>query len=350
MEYVTSRLIEYKTRLRNLSQLLNQIQIVLEEMRTELQIEFVSGKGTRKSEFQRLYEEFTDYFERMQKYETQLAICGNRNSYSKTDHDATFMHGKEDYYMKTGIFKPYYNLQIGLSSEYIWVLDVNQRSADMKTFIPLMDIYHDFYQCYPQKPVADAGYGSYENYMHCLSNGMKLFMKYPMYANEQEKASRQDPFRKENYRKDQNGNWLCPVGHIFEYERDKISKHGSYIKIDQFYKVKQCKDCPLREKCHSKTKKNEEEKTMQMNPIMNEMHETVRFNLNSEEGIQLRMNRSIQAEGAFGVIKEDWQYRRVHRRGLKKVKMELFLIAIGFNLMKYHNRKYRKDSVIPSYH
>lgn len=87
-------------------QLLRDIHYALEEIRLESGIEFVHGKGTRKCEFQRLYEEFSDYREKMEKYEQQIRICGDRNSYSKTDHDATFMHGKEDYYMKTGIFNP----------------------------------------------------------------------------------------------------------------------------------------------------------------------------------------------------------------------------------------------------
>lgn len=43
------------------------------------------------------------------------------------------------------------------------------------------------------------------------------------------------------------------------------------------------------------------------------MHEIVRNNLNSEEGISLRIQRSIQVEGAFGVIKEDMKFRRFTR-------------------------------------
>lgn len=82
-------------------------------------MEFVQGKGHKKSQLQRNYEEIKEYRDKLKEYEAHLRICGERNSYSKTDHDATFMHSKEDYYMKTGIFIPAYNVQLGVSDEYI---------------------------------------------------------------------------------------------------------------------------------------------------------------------------------------------------------------------------------------
>ena len=51
----------------------------------------------------------------------------------------------------------------------------------------------------------------------------------------------------------------------------------------------------------------------------------------------LRMNRSIQAEGTFGIMKYDRWYKRTVRRGLESVRLELFLVSIGHNLYKYHN-------------
>ena len=170
-------------------------------------------------------------------------------------------------------------------------------------------------------------------------------MKYPLYAKEKEKKFQKNIFRKENYRKDENGNWLCPAGHVFEYYTDKCTRKGMYLSIDQIYRVKKCKDCPLKKDCVTGSKKNLEdieEKSLQINPVLMELQATVRENLESPEGIQLRVNRSIQAEGAFGVIKEDNRYDRFHRRGLEKVTMEMYLVAIGFNLMKYHRRKCRE--------
>ena len=97
-------------------------------------IELVQGKGHKKTQLQRNYEEIKDYRDKLKEYETHLRICGERNSYSKTDHDATFMHTKEDYYMKTGIFKPAYNIQLGVSDEYILYAKVYPNPGDTSTF------------------------------------------------------------------------------------------------------------------------------------------------------------------------------------------------------------------------
>ena len=71
------------------------------------------------------------------------------------------------------------------------------------------------------------------------------------------------------------------------------------------------------------------------------MHEEVLRNLCSIQGALLCMNRSIQAEGTYGIIKNDKAYKRIRRRGLKNVMLELTLICCGFNLCKYHNKKER---------
>ena len=76
----------------------------------------------------------------------------------------------------------------------------------------------------------------------------------------------------------------------------------------------------------------------------------VRINLESDEGKELMKNRSIYAEGTFGIIKEDYHYARVRRRGISGVKLEITLVAIGFNLRKYHKKmmEKRKKETKPS--
>ena len=79
-----------------------------------------------------------------------------------------------------------------------------------------------------------------------------------------------------------------------------------------------------------------------MNEELTSIHQEVISNLESIHGALLRMNRSIQAEGIFGVLKWDKSYKRLSRRGEKNVILELTLISCGFNLYKYHNKKQRK--------
>ena len=62
-------------------------------------------------------------------------------------------------------------------------------------------------------------------------------------------------------------------------------------------------------------------------------------NLGTEMGKEMKKQRSIQAEGVFGVIKQDRLYTRIKRRGLENVEMEIFKVYIGYNLMKYHRHR-----------
>ena len=111
----------------------------------------VSGKGRRKTTEQRIYEKLYEYTEKLKKYADHIRICGNdRNSYSKTDNDATFMRMKKDY-MGNDQLLAGYNIQLGLCDEYIAVFDVKQYASDMDCFQPLMEKYSSIYGKYPKE-------------------------------------------------------------------------------------------------------------------------------------------------------------------------------------------------------
>ena len=76
-----------------------------------------------------------------------------------------------------------------------------------------------------------------------------------------------------------------------------------------------------------------------MNQEITSIHAEVTENLESIHGALLRMNRFIQAEGTFGIIKNNRNYKRIIRKGIKSVRLEIFLVSIGHNLYKYHNKK-----------
>ena len=139
---------------------------------------FVYGKGHRKSVHQRQYETMQEYLERLKGYVEHIEKCGDsRNSYSKTDNDATFMRIKRDY-MGNDQLLPAYNVQAAICDEYIAVIDVKKYASDMECFVPLMEKFNDTYGHYPKYPVADAGYGSYNNYIYCEEHSMEKFMKF----------------------------------------------------------------------------------------------------------------------------------------------------------------------------
>ena len=300
---------------------------------------FVYGKGHRKTIYQRQYEKLNDYKERLKTYAKHIEVCGNeRNSYSKTDYDASFMRIKTDY-MGNDQLLPAYNLQAAICDEYIAVIDVKQYASDMECFVPLMEKFNKTYGHYPKYPVADAGYGSYNNYIYCEEHGMEKYMKFTMFKKETtDKKYRKDPYRIVNFKRDSEGKLLCPNGKRFIYKYDKHVYKNKYGRTEEIYECEDCTGCPYRENC---CKKKEGNRTARLNRELTSMHEEVIENLESVHGALLRMNRSIQSEGTFGIIKWDRSYKRLFRRGLENVNLELTLIACAFNLYKYHNKRNR---------
>lgn len=299
---------------------------------------FVHGRGRHKTMQQRHYEKLMEYAEKLEEYVEKIHICGEeRNSYSKTDHSATFMRIKTDY-MGNDQLLPAYNVQVGVADEYIAVVDVNQYRSDMDCFVPLMEKFKEIYGFYPKYPVADAGYGSYNNYIFCEQNGMEKYMKFPMYKKETtDKKYHGDPFRAVNFPIGEDGIMRCPNGKAFHLQYRKTIKGNAYGRQEEVYQCEDCAGCPYAEQC----KKTDGNRTVRVNCELTAMHREVIANLESIQGALLRMNRSIQAEGTFGIMKNDRWYKRIVRRGMESVRLEVFLVSIGQNLYKFHNKKMR---------
>ena len=162
-------------------------------------------------------------------YSDHIRICGEkRNSYSKTDHGATFMRVKQDY-MGNGQLLPAYNIQLAVCDEYIAQYGVYPYASDMDCFRLLMERFHEQYGFYPKYPVADAGYGSFNNYLYCEEKGMKKYMKFTMYEKEtKDEKYRNDPYRACNFPIDGDGFVVCPNGKRFYFQRIAPIKGNQY--------------------------------------------------------------------------------------------------------------------------
>ncbi|WP_235828940.1 transposase, partial [Anaerosacchariphilus polymeriproducens] len=299
---------------------------------------FIYGKGHHKTLQQRQYEKLLEYTTKLEEYVEKVSICGpDRNSYSKTDHSATFMRIKTDY-MGNDQLLPAYNVQIGVADEYIAVVDVNQYRSDMDCFIPLMEQFYHTYGFYPKYPTADAGYGSYNNYIYCEQHGMEKYMKFPMFKKEtKDKKYHDNPFRAVNFKVDEEGNLKCPNEKTFYLEYRQYVRGNQYGRQEEVYACEDCSGCPYAKQC----KKTDKNRTIRINRELTKMHEEVIENLESIHGALLRMNRSIQAEGTFGIMKNNRWYKRIVRKGIDSVKLEIYLVSIGQNLYKYHNKQMR---------
>ena len=130
----------------------------------------------------------------------------------------------------------------------------------------------------------------------------------------------------------EDGGLICPDNKKFLFLRDIPVKGNRYGRTEELYQCEDCSDCPYKDKC-TKAKGN---RTIRLNRELTRFHQEVLSNLNCIHGALLRMNRSIQAEGAFGGIKWNRSYTRARRRGLDGLLLETALISCGFNLHKFH--------------
>ena len=315
---------------------LEEIRVQYKDLLNIDTAKFVRGSGKRKTIEQRDYEQLIELTEKLKKYANHIRICGEkRNSYSKTDNDATFMRMKKDY-MGNDQLLPGYNVQLAICDEYIATYDIQQFASDMDCFQPLMNKFNAAYGLYPEYPVADAGYGSFDNYLFCEEHSMKKYMKFTMFAKETEDQDfHRDPFRAVNFPVNEAGNPVCPNNREFHFLRNQHIKGNNYGRSEELWICEDCSGCPYSSGC----KKSDGNRVVRLNRELSGFHKEVINNLESVHGALLRMNRSIQAEGAFGTIKWNRSYMRARRRGLKQINLEIGMISCGFNLHKYHLRK-----------
>ena len=306
-------------------------------------IEFVYGSGKRKTQLQRHIEELEEGAVRLKEYSRKLSILGERNSYSKTDPDATFMRMKEDA-MLNGQLKPAYNLQLGVDSGYISWLTLSPRPTDTMTLIPfLKGLEASLGHRYPVV-VADAGYESEENYSFLEDRKMTAVIKPANYEISKTRKYRKDISRKENMPYDPEGDfYTCMNGCKLENCGTKKRKTASgYVREETVYRCDDCLGCPHKSECiRGKNWKIPEEERFKSLNVSRKFERQRKECLNrivSAEGIQLRVNRSIQAEGAFALWKEDQKFRQFLCRGQANVYAESVLMAIAQNIGNLHRR------------
>lgn len=268
---------------------------------------------------------------KLQEYERHLEILGDRNSYSKTDTDATFMRMKEDH-MKNGQLKPAYNVQISTEEQFLTNFSLHQRPGDTATLEPHLEQFKDLYEKQSDTVVADAGYGSEQNYEYAENESIKAYIKYNYFHAEQKKKYKQNPFLPANlYYNAEQGFLVCPIGQkMYCIGTQKRTSDLGYDSTVHIYQAQNCKGCPMRSGCH----KSEGNRKIELNHRLLKYRKQAREKLMSEEGLYHRSKRPIEPEAVFGQIKFNNKFNRFSLRGLAKVEIEFGLIAISHNLRK----------------
>ena len=304
-------------------------------------ISFVYGRGKRKTQLQRHIETLESHIARKTKYQGYKQIFKNRNSFSKTDTDATFMRMKDDH-MMNGQLKPAYNLQLAVEGEFIVGLDISSERSDMATLIPLLERMEKGNGKKHENVTADAGYESEENYKALKSRNQTAYIKPANYERSKKRKYRTNAYLRENMPYDPiTDTYICPQGKpfssIYTTKRKSVSGFESTITV---YECQACMDCPQKKLC-TRAKGN---RRIQVSKDFIALRKEALARITSDEGKVLRFNRSIQSEGAFGVLKQDYGFKRFLRRGATNVFTEATIFAIAYNINKLHSKKNRKFS------
>lgn len=312
---------------------------VLRALEGQVKTPFVHGRGKRKSELQRDIELLRELLDRKVKYAGYQETFKGRNSFSKTDPDATFMHMKDDH-MRNAQLKPGYNIQFGVEGEYITGVHISSERSDQLTLIPLLDNMETQLGRSYKDVTADAGYESEENYTYFESSPTECYIKPQNYERFKTKKYKSNMALRENMAYDAAlDEYTCQAGKKLRvvYVGKRKSKTGFESEIT-YYECESCEGCPHKKKC-TRSKGN---RTLQVSKKFIEQRRQSLERITSEKGILLRINRSIQSEGAFGVIKQDYGFRQFLLRGNKKVLTEILLVSMGYNINKLHNKIQQK--------
>ncbi len=312
---------------------------MLSELSSELKDTLATAPAPRTKEEkaqrrgkQKQIKELDKYREKLEEYDSRLGKMGKRNSMSKTDPDATFMHMKEDA-MNNGQTKPGYNLQIATENQFITDFALFPNPTDTLTLIPFVDSFFLRYHRFPSTTIADSGYGSEENYRFMEEAGMEAYVKYNRFHVEQRPRYVSDPFHQDSLYYNKEGDYyVCPMGQHMERIGTSRGKTASgYVTQSARYRAQNCCGCPLRCRCY---KARTERRVIEVNHRLNEYKRKAKERLISEKGIMHRGRRCIEPEAVFGQMKYDMAYHRFRHFGKDKVTMDFVFFAMAFNLKK----------------
>ena len=290
-----------------------KLQTRLKEIAEKENILFVYGNGKKKPEIQQLYEELETCGSRLMEYKECFEIMGkDRNSYSKTDLEATFMRMKEDH-MLNGQLKPAYNVQVAVENYFIIHSYVSNDRTDYNTLIPVLEKHKAAFGTFPEETTADSGYCSEKNLLYLKENGVTSYIKLQDHEKRKTRAYKEDIGKYYNMKTmiyEDEHYYICHDGRELRHIRTELKQQDGYVQTFEVYGCCDCSGCEHKSKCL--------------------------YKYNEEKGILNRRIRSIQTEGHFGDIKKNEDFRRFHYRSTRKVYREFLLYAIGRNLNKYH--------------
>jgi len=245
------------------------------------------------------------------------------------------MRMKDDY-MQNGQLKPGYNVQIATEGQYVLTYSLFSNPTDTRTLIPFLDEIEKHYFELPKYIVADAGYGSEQNYHDILSNRKReALITYNMYLKEQKKKYKQSQFNSDNWQYDkETDTYTCPYQKRLRFTCQSVRNDCTgFQHMLKIYECEDCSGCPFRSSC-TKAKEGNNRKIV-VNEKWEQQKEYVKAKLSEEKSSAIYRKRKIDVEPVFGFLKANLRFTRFSVRGKPKVENEMGLALMAVNLRKY---------------
>jgi len=299
---------------------------------------FEEGKGKRKSEVQKIYQELELLGNRLLKYKECFKIMGTtRNSYSKTDIQATFMRMKDDH-MMNGQLKPAYNLQIAVENYFVIHTFISDDRTDYNTLLPVLAKHKEHLGEYPDEVTADSGYCSEKNLMFLRAHNIDSYIKLQSHEKMKSRAYKNDIGKYYNMEELEDG-YVCADGRKLDFSHNERHRSKGFEQIFNVYACKDCTGCGRKAEClykYEEEKDRDKNKVIKVNRNWDALKASSNENIQSDKGAYYRIIRSIQTEGFFGDMKENDGFRKFNHRSSEKVYKESLLYIFGKNIGRYH--------------
>ena len=210
---------------------------------------------------------------------------------------------------------------------------IHQRPGDTGCLKQHLDNLHAWLGEYPEMVVADAGYGSEENYDYLQERYIPAYIKYNTFHYEQKRRyKKKKPYRQENFVYDpEKDEYICPQGKRLAYVFSKRykSKNG-YVSNRRIYEGQTCNACPVKSEC-TRAAGN---RRLTVGVKLQEFKKKAHDRLVSPRGMEMRSQRPIEVEAVYGRLKQNWGFRRFLLRGLENVKTEWGILCMAHNIAK----------------
>jgi hypothetical protein len=303
----------------------------IEEQSKELS-RIANPEKEKQKRIKQLNRELTMDSIRLKVYEDKAAECGERCGYSSTDPEATPMRTKEC----QDDLRPAYNGMIGTENQFITGVTVHQNPNDATCFKEHLEEVMPLQPATIKTVVADSIFGTEENYNYLENKEIEALLKFPSYDKEQTKAFKETIFHKDNMLYDaENDQFICPNKKNLRYIKDEITTNkNGFASTHRVYECECCAGCPFRTECGLAEKDEAKNRQIKVNRRLEAYKQRTREKLQTDRGQRLYKQRGHDVETCFGDSKGNQLFRRMHLRGIEKVKTEFTVMAMSHNLRK----------------